>query len=96
MIRQRLQDTRVPVHAYLYGSRARGDAQESSDWDILLIVPDNTSQDDCSLLYRTLYELEWETGQVLSCLLMTEREWERLRGAKSPFAERVLREAILL
>jgi predicted nucleotidyltransferase len=27
-----------PTHVYLFGSRARGDAKESSDYDILLVV----------------------------------------------------------
>jgi predicted nucleotidyltransferase len=95
-IRQRLQGTHIPVRAYLYGSRARGEAQQSSDWDILLIVPDSTSKEEQSLLYRTLYELEWESGEVLSCILMTETEWERLCQLRSPFTEQVCREAVPL
>lgn len=95
-IRQRLQETHIPVRAYLYGSRARGEAQQSSDWDILLVVPDSTTQDERSALYRTLYELEWETGEVLSCVLMTETEWGRLCRLRSPFTERVSREAVPL
>lgn len=95
-IRQRLQETRIPARAYLYGSRARGDAQKGSDWDILIIVPDNATPEECSRLYRTFYELEWETGEVISCILMTETEWEQLLRLQSPFTEQISREAIPL
>ena len=31
---------------YLYGSRARGDARENSDWDLLLLLDKPASNDD--------------------------------------------------
>lgn len=30
-----------PVQVWLFGSRARGDATEASDWDLLVVVPDD-------------------------------------------------------
>jgi predicted nucleotidyltransferase len=30
-----------PVAIYLFGSRARGDAREDSDYDLLIVVPDD-------------------------------------------------------
>jgi len=31
-----------PFQIWLFGSRARGDAQPSSDWDLLVVLPDET------------------------------------------------------
>jgi len=41
----------APVSVWLFGSRARGDAREDSDWDLLVVLPDETVEDD---LYASL------------------------------------------
>lgn len=33
-----------PEQVWLFGSRARGDATPSSDWDLLVVVPDDTDE----------------------------------------------------
>ena len=33
-----------PLEIWLFGSRARGDAREHSDWDLLVIVPDDAPE----------------------------------------------------
>ena len=40
-----------PVSVWLFGSRARGQAREDSDWDILVVLPDNVAEED---LYSSL------------------------------------------
>lgn len=38
---RRLERAYAPERIYLFGSRARGDAREWSDWDLMLVVPDD-------------------------------------------------------
>ncbi len=42
---RRLVDTCHPYRIYLFGSAARGQAQPDSDYDILLVVPDDAPRD---------------------------------------------------
>ncbi len=35
-----------PVSVWLFGSRARGLAREDSDWDLLVVLPDETSEEE--------------------------------------------------
>lgn len=34
-----------PLQVWLFGSRARGDARPESDWDLFVVVPDDTDDD---------------------------------------------------
>lgn len=64
------------IHAYLYGSRARGEAQIGSDWDILILV--NAPRADISLydtLAYPLTELGWEHGEVIVPVIYSQDEW---------------------
>jgi len=60
----------------LFGSRARGEALEDSDWDFLIL----TSQEVTPALedeFRTkLYELELEYEQVISSVIENSQHWE--------------------
>ena len=39
----RITETCDPIDIILYGSRARGDATDQSDWDLKVVVPDETA-----------------------------------------------------
>lgn len=39
-----------PLQVWLFGSRARGDAGTHSDWDLLIVVPDEASDADLDLM----------------------------------------------
>lgn len=40
---RRLQDVYSPERIYLFGSRARGDSSEGSDYDLLVVVADSAN-----------------------------------------------------
>ncbi|MDQ2101389.1 nucleotidyltransferase domain-containing protein [Azospirillum isscasi] len=40
-----------PEAVYLFGSRARGDAREDSDYDLLVVVPDDAPREHRSAVY---------------------------------------------
>lgn len=35
----------APLDIWLFGSRARGDARADSDWDLLVVLPDDAEDD---------------------------------------------------
>ena len=65
------------VQAYLYGSRARGDAHEGSDWDILLVFDkDIIEQSDYDEISYPFTLFGWEKGENVIPVLFTKKEWE--------------------
>ncbi len=60
----------------LYGSRSRGSAKNNSDWDILILInKDKISAELEQKITYPLYDLEFDTGEVISPTLYTEKEW---------------------
>ena len=87
---RRLQDAYQPERVYLFGSQARGDAGPDSDFDLLLIVPDDASPErrGCRLGYETLYG----TGTAVDVLVYTHSYFEARRHLKASLPGTVLRE----
>ncbi len=62
---------------YLYGSRARGDSTDYSDWDILVLLNTNTIPFEYEIkIMDIFYDLELETGQIISPLIYSKKDWE--------------------
>lgn len=59
----------------LYGSRARGDAREGSDWDLLILLdkPKLAAEDyDVTYPFR---ELGWDMNEEISPHIYTQKQW---------------------
>lgn len=84
------------AEAFLFGSRARGDAKTDSDWDILILVdaPEFTNELD-SKFRRDIYKLSLESGQVISILIYPKKYWKE-KLVFSPLYENVVKEGIKL
>jgi uncharacterized protein len=81
---------------YLYGSRVRGTANKESDWDLLILLnKDKITPDLESEITSPLYDLEFETGEVISPMIYSEREWNT-KYKITPFYHNVMREGRLL
>ncbi len=63
---------------YIYGSRARGDALKQSDWDILILLDTPFVNFDLEKQFiDALYEVEIETGEVITPLIYSKSEWNK-------------------
>jgi uncharacterized protein len=80
----------------LYGSFARGENKPHSDMDILILLNKNkiTREDEVRVKYP-LYDIEFETGQVISPLVLAKTDWDT-RHRITPFYENVKREGVVL
>lgn len=80
----------------LFGSRARKDFNSDSDWDILVLMDkDKISLSDEQALRHPLYDIELDTGEILSLLIYSKNEWHnKLRV--TPLYKNVKKEGIKL
>lgn len=91
---RRLAKAYQPQLIYLFGSVARGDAGPDSDYDILLIVPDDAPEK--RRRSRLAYEVLRGTGTAADVLVCTRSYFEGRRSLKASLPGTVLREGKLL
>lgn len=61
---------------YLYGSQARGDSKKFSDWDLLILLnSQKISFDFETKLMDEFYDVELETGEIISPLIYSKIDW---------------------
>ncbi len=92
VVRNQAPDAKI----LLYGSRARGDAREDSDWDLLILIDAKRITPKMEKrITDPLYELEFELGALISPMLYTVDEWER-KYKVTPIYRNIAREALTL
>ncbi|MBA7531117.1 hypothetical protein ES705_23328 [subsurface metagenome] len=95
-ITKTIHDKDPLAEAYLFGSRARGDFRVDSDWDILILIDDDKVTNDIEDKFRDdLYDIEIESGQVISTFIYPKDYW-RSTLIYSPLYKNVSREGIRL
>lgn len=61
---------------YLYGSRARGDYHDSSDWDLLLLIDKpQLEHGDFDRYSYPFVEMGWDIGEDIRPHAYTKEEW---------------------
>lgn len=81
---------------YLYGSRSRGTAERNSDWDLLILLKKNSiSLEDEQKITSPLYDLKFDTGEMISPMIYSEKEWNSKYKA-THFYKSIAEEAKLL
>lgn len=94
-IRTLLNAVAPDAKAILYGSRARGDAREDSDLDLLILLPDSCegavfARRRSDIMGR-LYDLSLRTGVDISPLVLVPKVFY---ARKTPFTVNVMNEGI--
>ena len=91
---RRLVKTYRPERVYLFGSVARGDAGPDSDYDIMLVVPDDAPPE--FRRSRAAYEVLWGTGAASDVLVWTASQFDSRRHLAASLPATILREGRLL
>ena len=83
-----------PEQIWLFGSRSRGEASTTSDWDLFAVVPDALSDAELGPLVSWRLRKQSATrGDVLPCRIS---EFAEDRDTPNTMAYEVAREGILL
>lgn len=77
----------------IYGSKARGDAREDSDLDVLIVVR-NDASDLKRPLRRIGYDLAATSSAVPSIMACTQAERDRLKEVRCPYRASVERDGV--
>jgi predicted nucleotidyltransferase len=91
---RRLVGAYRPERVYLFGSVARGDAGPDSDYDLLVVVPDDAPLE--RRRSRLAYEVLRGTGTAADVLVCTRSYFEQRRLLKASLPGTVLREGVTL
>lgn len=92
-IKQTIQAIDPTAIIFLYGSRARGDARADSDWDLLVLLNSIVTPELERKITDPLYDIEVQTGQVISPLVCNITEWIS-KHSFSPLFESINNEGI--
>ena len=95
-IRKAVYEVEPDSEIILYGSRSRGDALSESDWDFLILVDGPLNDERTDRIRHRLYEIEWESGEVISSIVRNREEWNSDPYQAMPFHQRIQQEGIRL
>ena len=95
-IKEVLKSFPVNTKTILYDSEARGEAEDLSDINLLIIVDKaKISILEEQAIIRPLYELELKSGIIISPKIVSKNDWEN-SPFTTPFQINVLNEGVLL
>ncbi len=91
---RRLVEAYQPERIYLFGSRARGEAGPDSDYDLLIVVPDDAPAErrEGGLAYRVL----WGVGAAVDAVVCRSSWFHARTHLQASLPGTVLREGRLL
>jgi len=78
-VKEKVQAIDSQAEVILFGSRARGDAREDSDWDFLILLEKPVSFGEQKIIRDTIYEIELEVEQLISSIIRDKKRWEMLK-----------------
>lgn len=79
----------------LYGSQARGDAKQDSDWDLLILLDkDEIESSDYDDYVFPFTFLGWSIGEMIIPVIYTFKDWRK--NFYFPFNQNVERDKLVL
>ena len=77
LIRSTVREKEPDAEIILYGSRARGDAREDSDWDVIVLLnKPPMSHNDRYAIACELWDKGFDIGEEINTFVYTVDQWE--------------------
>jgi predicted nucleotidyltransferase len=92
-IKNLVRDIDPTADVILYGSRARGDERQDSDWDLLILVDSKTDLDYERVFRHKLYEIELDLIEAFSVSVYNKNKW-RLNHWMTPLYQNINKEGL--
>ncbi len=93
-LKAEIQKIEPSAQLILYGSRARGEANAHSDWDLLLLTEKEKVSHEVEQTFRMpLVFMEVELGEVLSLQIFNRKEWENIFYI-TPYFENIQKDGV--
>lgn len=92
-LRKQLSERIIAVYAF--GSKARGDYGEWSDFDVLVVVKDREPLIENKIM-GIFVEEEFRSGMIFTPVIKDLKAFENEKSLKTPFYENIMKEGILL
>ncbi len=83
-----------PERVYLFGSAARGDAGEDSDYDFMVLIPDD--QREKLALTKEVHKALRGVPRAVDVLVWPREEFDKRLHLRASFPSTIVREGILL
>lgn len=90
----RIEEKYHPEQIWLFGSRARGDARPTSDWDVFVVVPDDT--DERELDPMTVWRLQRGSGVPADVIICSAGDFRNAGDTVNTLSYVVSNEGVLL
>lgn len=95
-VKKRISKFDPEAKAILFGSRARGDAEPDSDWDLLVLTKrEDTETLNRLLLSDLLHQVEMPNDWIISLIVRNEKDWNE-NYAVTPLFDTIQHEGIEL
>lgn len=96
LIKSKIRKKNSNAEVILFGSHARGEAHNDSDWDILILLDSRTVTRKTEKEYREeLFDIELEIGQPISTFVYSKNDWES-RHSITPLYKSIKRDGIII
>lgn len=96
LIRQKVNEIDNTAEVILYGSRARGDDKQDSDWDVMILLKRKNVDKKVEQTFRHhLLDLELEIGVPVSVYVYSKSDWEG-KYSVTPLFRSIKKEGILI
>lgn len=92
-IKAAVQEINSEAEVILFGSRARGNEQTHSDWDILILTPSSVGIKGEQVFRHKLFDLELEFGEAFSTYVISKSDWNKKYKA-TQFYQQILKEGL--
>ncbi len=96
LIKKAIATVDPEAEVILFGSRARGDAKEDSDWDILVLVEKNVDSLQSQAPYRSvILDVMMKTDQIISTFIRNKVKWNTIH-IQAPLFHEIKKEGLVL